>query len=938
VANDVMVCRVRFEHLRESLGMGAARPRLSWMISTTAAGWTQTAYEIEAANGDGRPLGSTGKVESTQSVLVAWPVAPLVSRARVCVKVRVWGSDGRASAWSASLCAETGLLEAGDWTARFIAPDWDEDTTRMQPGPLLRREFDVRPDVARARLYVTALGVYEARINGTVVGDHVLSPGWTSYRHRLRYQTFDVTGLLRVGRNAIGAMLGDGWYRGRLGFFGGRRNIYGDRLALLAQLEIGYADGSVDRVVTDGSWRATRGPVRAADIYDGETFDAREEPLGWSEPGCDERGWTGVRVLERDLGVLVAPSGPPVRRIETRKPVAITRSPSGRTIVDFGQNLVGRLRITVAGPAGRVITLRHAEGLEHGELCTRPLRTARATDRYILRGGGRETWEPRFTFHGFRYAEVDGWPGELEPRDISAVVCHSDMERTGWFECSDPLLNRLHENIVWTMRGNFLDVPTDCPQRDERLGWAGDLELFSPMASTIYDCAGFLASWLADLAADQGPDGAVPIYVPNIKEGPIVPSTFMSDAAVIVPWVLYQRFGDRGILERQYGSMRAWVDYVVGRAGERMLYDKDIPYGDWLDPAAPPDRPGDTRTAPHLVATAYFVRSTDLLASAARVLGKDAEAAGYEALATGIRDAFAREYLAPSGRVVSDSATGYALAIQFGLLGDDGQRRRAGVRLAEIVRDRQYRIGTGLVGTAIVCDALCSVGEYEAAFRMLLQRACPSWLYAVTMGATTVWERWDSLLSDGSVNPGAMTSFNHYALGSVGDWIYRTIGGIAPAEPGYRRLEVRPHIGGGITCARARHLTPYGMAECAWRLDGGRVEVEVVVPPNTSARVSFPQGGAEPVEVGSGTHHWSYDAAAPARRLLSLESAFSELFADAALWKRIVELAPEMAVLEEITPVSSGTTLRIQLLFQPNAEEMMRSLESALSKLGHLAE
>jgi alpha-L-rhamnosidase len=935
VSQELTVSRVQLEHLRETLGVGAARPRISWMVSTAVSGWTQAAYEIEATDPDGRPR-TTGRVETDRSVLVPWPFEPLVSRTAVSVRVRVWGTDDQASGWSTPLSAEAGLFRADDWTARFIAPDWDEDTSQMQPGPLMRREFDVRNEVARARLYVTALGLYEIQVNGGVVGDHALSPGWTSYNRRLRYQTFDVTDLLRAGRNAIGAMLGDGWYRGRLGFFGGRRNIYGDRLALLAQMEILYADGTTDLVVTDASWHAARGPVRAADIYDGETYDARLEPRGWSKPGCSESGWTGVRLLDRDLGTLAAPSGPPVRRTQIMRPVSIMRSPSGCTIVDFGQNVVGRLRIAVEGPAGQTITLRHAEVLENGELCTRPLRTAKATDRFTLRGGGLETWEPRFTFHGFRYAEVEGWPGELRADDISAVVCHSDMERTGWFECSNPLINKLHENIVWTMRGNFLDVPTDCPQRDERLGWAGDLELFSPTASTIYDTAGFLMSWLADLTADQGPDGAVPIYIPNIKQGPIVPSTFMSDAAVIVPWVLYQRFGDTDLLERQFDSMRAWVDYVTQKAGDRLLYDKDIPYGDWLDPAAPPDRPGDTRTDPFLVSTAYFVRSTDLVARAARVLGKEAEAERYEALAARIRDAFAREYLSVSGRVVSDSATGYALAIQFGLLRDEEQRRNAGARLAQIARDSQYCISTGLVGTAIMCDALCSVGEYDTAFRMLTQRACPSWLYAVTMGATTVWERWDSLLPDGSVNPGAMTSFNHYALGAVGDWIYRTVGGIAASEAGYRRLDIQPHIGGGVTSARIRHLTPYGMAECAWQLDGGQVHLEVVLPPNTAARVALPQSHEAPVEVGSGTHRWSYRAVQPPRRLLNLESGFSELFADAELWAAIVKLAPEMAVLQEITPVSSGTTLRIQLLFQPNAEEMMASLESALAKLGYL--
>jgi alpha-L-rhamnosidase len=514
------IADVRFEHLRQPFGVGTARPRLSWTVETAIAGWRQAAYEVEA----GGSRGATGRVESDESVLVSWPFAPLASRERAAVRVRVWGADGSASDWSAPAEVEAGLLEPDDWRARFVAPDWDEDTSRPQPCPMLRREFELRGAVARARLYVTALGVYEVQLNGAVVGDHVLAPGWTSYQHRLRYQTFDVTTLLRPGRNAIGALLGDGWYRGRLGFGGGRRNIYGDRLALLAQVEVAYADGTTETVVTDESWRAATGPILSSDLYDGETYDARLERRGWSAPGYDDRGWAGVRTVDRDLATLVAPTGPPVRRTEEVRPVVVTTSPSGKTVVDFGQNLVGRLRITVNGEAGRTVTLRHAEVLEGGELCTRPLRGAAATDRYTLRGGGAEAWEPRFTFHGFRYAEVDAWPGELRADDLVAVVCHSDLERTGWFECSDPLVNRLHENVVWSMRGNFLDVPTDCPQRDERLGWTGDIQVFAPAACFLYDAAGFLTSWLADLAAEQSPQAVVPFVVPNVVPGPPRPA------------------------------------------------------------------------------------------------------------------------------------------------------------------------------------------------------------------------------------------------------------------------------------------------------------------------------------------------------------------------------------------------------------------------------
>ena len=513
----VTIAELRFEHCRDALGIGTAQPRLSWIVETATEAWWQSGYELEAREPDGQLINQTGRVDSDESVLVPWPFAPLASRQRVAVRVRVWGRDGQASPWSDPVPVEAGLLQPDAWNTRFVSPDWDEDTTRPQPASLLRREFTLRPGVAHARLYVTALGVYEAEINGRTVGDHVLDPGWTSYNHRLRYQTFDVTAMLSEGRNAIGAILGEGWFRGRLGFGSGRRNIYGDQAALLVQLEINYADGTTDTIVTDEHWRAATGPILKSEIYDGETYDARLERPGWSQAGYDDGGWAGVRQIDRDFATLVAPIGPPVRRTEVIAPVAITRSPAGRTLVDFGQNLVGRLRLTVRGAPGQTITLRHAEVLEHGELGTRPLRFAEATDRYTLRGGGAETWEPRFTFHGFRYAEVAGWPGELRIDDLCAVVCHSDMERTGWFACSDALVNRLHENVVWGMRGNFLDIPTDCPQRDERLGWTGDINVFSPTAAFLYDCAGFLESWLHDLAAEQHEyGGSVPFVVPTV--------------------------------------------------------------------------------------------------------------------------------------------------------------------------------------------------------------------------------------------------------------------------------------------------------------------------------------------------------------------------------------------------------------------------------------
>ena len=826
---EPVVERLSVEH-RDPLGIGSSTPRLSWSTVVPTPGWKQRSAEIEVD-------GVVSTLDGRASVLVPWPAAPLASREHRTIRVRVSGADGSRSPWSEPLVVEVGLLDVADWHAAFIAPEVPEEGTA-----LLRTTFEVDTAVVRARLYVSSLGVHQLELNGRPVGDHVLDPGWTSYAHRLNYATHDVTDLLDAGTNTLQASLAEGWYRGRLGWDGGRRAIYGDQLALLAQLEVTTADGVRHVVVTDGSWRWTPGPVTLASIYDGEHRDARLRPTDWQP----------VTVLDRDLSTLSARFGPPVRRTEERVPVASWEAPSGRTIYDFGQNLVGRLRIDVDGPAGAQVVLRHAEVLEDSELCTEPLRRAAATDRYVLAGAGPETWEPDFTFHGFRYADVDG----PLPDSVTAVVLHSDMRRTGWFECSDERLDRLHENVVWSMRGNFLDIPTDCPQRDERLGWTGDLTVFAPAACFLHDAAGFLTSWLADLALEQDPNRGVPFVIPNVSADDMwIGSAVWSDAAVVVPWTLYERAGDDGILRAQYPSMRSWVDLVIRSADADRHWEWPFQFGDWLDPAAPPEDPAAGRTDRHLVANAWFCHSLDLLARTAEVLGEVEDAAHYATVREEAVASFARHYVEPGGSMTSDSQTAYALAIRFGLV-EGADRVAAGRRLAELVRDAGHRIGTGFAGTPLLCDALCDVGEVETAYRLLLQTEAPSWLYPVVHGATTIWERWDGIRPDGSRNPGEMNSFNHYALGAVADWLHRRVAGLAPAEPGYRRLHVEPLPGPGLDWARSRHDTPYGTAEAGWRRDGGSITVSAVVPANATATIVLPDG-TPPFEVGSGSHEWT---------------------------------------------------------------------------------
>ena len=807
----------------------------------------------------------TVRLEGGESVLVAWPFAPLVAGETREVRVRAVAASGTETDWSDPLAVTGGFVVEGAWVAEPIGL---ADPDRPAQPALLRTTFTVEGEVRRATLYYTALGVAEPELNGTAVDDDVLAPGWTSYRDRLVHETVDVTALVRVGENVLGATIAGAWYTEQYGFFQFADRVYGDQPSLIAQLHVEYADGGMLVVATGDGWRAFGdGPVVDSGIYAGEYVDLRRAAAvaGWSTPEFDASSWAEARrgASAREgyehVPLPEARIAPPVRRVDELPVAQVLTSPSGATILDFGQNLVGRLRIRVDGPAGARLTLRHAEVLEDGELSLRPLRNAASTDVLELAGDGEVTWEPRFTFHGFRYATIEGWPGEFDPADVTAVVLASDLPRTGWFESSHELLDRLHENVVWGMRGNFLSIPTDCPQRDERLGWTGDIQVFAPTASFLADSDAFLTSWLRDLAHEQRrAHGVVPLVVPAALPsfGIGGPTAAWGDAATIVPWVLYERFGDVGVLRDAYPSMRDWVDAVLAVTEHPGLWSGAMQLGDWLDPDAPPDKPQKAKVDGDVVASAYLARSLRIVADAAVVLGEAADAEHYATIAERTRAAFVAEYVTPAGRMMSDATTAYALALGFDLVTDAAQRTRLAARLAELVRERGYRIATGFVGTPLVTDALTDAGHRYAAERLLLQTECPSWLYPVTMGATTVWERWDSLLPDGSVNPGEMTSFNHYALGAVADWLHRTVAGLAPDAPGYRRIRIAPRPLGALSHARAEHRTPYGPASVAWRRDGDAVVVTAEVPPNTEAVVDLP--GTESTVVGSGRHEWRF--------------------------------------------------------------------------------
>jgi alpha-L-rhamnosidase len=731
-----------------------------------------------------------------------------------------------------------------------------------QNAPLLRTEFTLESGhgpVAKAELQASAQGIFEAYLGGAKVGDDVLSPGWSSYEWRLRYRSYEVTDLLQNTSEApvvLGFGLGNGWFRGRLTWSGGRA-FYGDRLGAIGALVITYEDGHQQVVRTDESWTSGPSAVLADDFYDGQTIDARLASDAWLRPGFSSDSWTGVTALDFDVDKLVEYVGPPVVRHEELRPVKIWQSPAGRTLVDFGQNLVGWLKFAVRGERGETITLRHAEVLEDGELGVRPLRSAKATDELIM-SGNDDFFEPTFTFHGFRYAEITGWPGELTVDSLVAVVVSSALERIGDFECSDPMLNQLHRNVVWGQRGNFVDVPTDCPQRDERLGWTGDLAVFSPTAVFLFDSSGFLRDWLRDLDVEQrAADGMVPFVVPDVIKflppnkdfGAQDSTSFWSDAAAWVPWAAWQAYGDRDALAEAFPAMAAHVRRVESKLSEQDLWDSGFQFADWLDPAAPPEDPAAAKADKSVVSTAAVYRSSATVAAAARELGLDAEAEHFAALAARVRRAFNTHYVTDQGQVLSDCPTVYALAIAFGLL-DEPQLQFAGDRLAELVAENGYRVATGFAGTPYISDALTMTGHLDEAYRLLLERECPSWLYPVTMGATTIWERWDSMLPDGSINPGEMTSFNHYALGAAADWMHRVVGGLAPAAPGYQRVRIAPQPGGDLTWAKTSLRTPHGDVRVAWEIVDGELRVDADLPEGVTAELALPGSDIEIVTGG----------------------------------------------------------------------------------------
>jgi alpha-L-rhamnosidase len=837
------------DRLTAPADLGDTRPMLGWRLTGSGRGRAQSGYRVVVHSGR-RLVWDSGRVRSNASANVRFGGPPLRSLRGYSWRVQVDDEHGRRSAWSAPARWRTGLLHAAQWHGSWIAAPPGAARAPADPpsalvplaqgGVYLRRDFATRGPVASARVSVTALGLYELRVNGRRVSRDVLAPGWTEYARRVTSRTYDVTGLLRPGANALGAVLGEGWYAGRI--FGGRR--WGTSPALRAQLDVTYADGSTDRIATDRGWTAGSGCVRSAGIYDGEAFDARAEPRGWDEPGFARSdpvaaaGWQPV-VTGREAAEIVPDRAPPIRVVRTIAPVAVTHPAAGTWIFDLGENVAGWARLRVRGPRGSTVRLRFGELLDAGGgLYRANLRGAAQTDAYTLRGGGEETWEPRFTYHGFRYVEVTGLAGRPPRGTIAGRVVSTALAPYGTLTTSSPLVRRLQAAIRASQRSNFLAVPTDADQRDERLGWTGDIQAFASTAAFNADVSGYLGQWLQTLRDDQAPDGAFPDTAPSTSGG--VGNAGWGDAGTVVPWTLYERYGDPRVLADAYPSMLRWVDYLQQHSDGllRPAYN----YGDWLATA---DTPTD------FVATAFFARSVQLTQRAAAVLGHTADAARLAGLHAAIRAAFVQRWIAPDGTIGWGSQTSYALALAFDLVPDEFRAAAAGHLVAD-VEARDEHISTGFLGTPYVLGALAGAGRTDLAYRVLEQRTYPSWGYMLTRGATSIWERWNAIAVDGELQDPSANSFNHFALGSIGDWLYGSVGGLAPDDrgPGYQRFVVRPTPGGTLTSGGATIATAYGRAADRWTTSGGRPAIAVAVPVNAVAEVHVPLAPGQTVLEG----------------------------------------------------------------------------------------
>lgn len=866
---------LRTEYLVNPLGLDAERPRLSWRLDADGRGAVQTAWQILVASSEDAltardgDLWDSGIVESAETAQVPYGGRAVAPRQRAWWAVRVWDGNGIASAWSDPAFWERGFGALTDWQGNWIglpgiAPDASipeaAELDALLPVSYFRQAFAVAGEVVRARLTVTARGVYEARLNGAKVGDQVLAPGWTDYDRRIQVQTFDVTAAIVAGENAIGAMVATGWYAGYVGFEPGARH-YGTVPQLLAQLEIELADGTRQVIATDGAWRASAGPIRYSDFLMGEYHDARLDTPGWDAPGFDDRAWGGVQVHNRNAVPLVGDSSEPVRTLDEIAPIARTQPEPGTWIFDLGQNIAGWARLRATGPAGTTIRLRFAEILNpDGTLYITNLRSARATDTFILAGTGEEVFEPHFSWHGFRYVEVTGYPGEPGVEAVTAVFVGSDTRQVGSFTCSDELVNQLQRNIVWGQRDNFLSIPTDCPQRDERLGWLGDAQVFVGTAVGNMDVAAFFTKWMQDVVDAQSEAGVFPDVAPrlvDLAEG----APAWADCGVIVPWTIWQTYGDTAIIQRHWPAMERYLDWLV-TTNPNLLWQqgRHNDFGDWLSIAADTDK--------ELIGTAYMAYDARLMAEMAEAIGREHEAGRYRRLHEDIAAAFCAAYVREDGTIAGETQTAYVLALHVHLLPVD-LRPIAAKHLVDDIAAKGDHLSTGFVGVSYLCHVLTAHGYPEVAYRLLHQTTFPSWKYSILHGATTIWERWDGWTEEKGFQDPGMNSFNHYSLGSVGEWLRRRVAGIdnAPGETGFRHLRIAPVLDDSLAWAEGTYESIRGLIRSRWERSADGLTLAVTVPANVTAEVVLPgaaldmvrEGGVPVAEADGVTGAWDED-------------------------------------------------------------------------------
>jgi alpha-L-rhamnosidase len=852
-------------------------PALCWWLPAGAS--VQHAYQVRTDDGF-----DTGRVAGQVQSFVRLPVFDR-SRRSAIARVKVWTDLGE-SEWSDPVGLEAGLLEEADWPARWIGVAEDQRPGKgCRPAYWLRTAFDA-PPAAAARLYITALGLYEAFLDGRRVGDVELAPGYTQYGARVQYQWYDVTSLVRPGRHVLAVLLADGWYRGQVGL-PRVADQYGRDLALRAQLEVRTGTGWRVVAGTGPGWRAAPSHITAADLIGGQREDHRRLEQAVHHVSFDDRRWRAA--VERDAEVaIVRAVAPPVRRVREISPAAVRPVRGGSAfVVDLGQNLSGWVRLALPGPPGRRLTLSYGEALgPDGDLTTahldvdlpvvpEPLPLGQVDEVVSGAVSGGDVFEPRFTTHGFRYVRVEGHPGPLGTDDVTGVVVHSDLRRTGWFGCSDDRVNRLHEAVVWSLRSNICDIPTDCPQR-ERAGWTGDWQVFAATAAYLYDVLAFTRKWLGDVVLDQRADGCVANMSPCPPAegfggplGGLHGSAGWGDVVVSAPWDLYQAYGDASLLREMWDAMTAWVRFAAAAAAsgrhptraaarpapaahERYLWDTGFHWGEWLEPGVVvTDFPAFARADKSEVATAYLHRSAATVVRVAGVLGlPEDQWRPFQAIAEGALEAWRREFVRDDGTLAAASQASHVRALAFGLVPEE---LRAGIaaRLAELVDLAGGHLRTGFLSTAYLLPVLADHGHLGLAYDLLRQDTSPSWLTMVDRGATTMWEDWDGI--DGHGVPHG--SLNHYSKGAVATFLHRYVAGLRPAVPGYRAFEVRPRPGGGITFASTRHVGPFGPIEIAWRVTGGSMELDVLVPGGTTATVVMP--GAEAHDVGPGRHHWA---------------------------------------------------------------------------------